>query len=332
MAATLLPLLWLLDADDLGPLAAVLLVHGFAAATQDVAIDALCIATTTPAERGAYNGWMQVGVLLGRAAMGGGVLALYGWLGDAGAVALLVTTIISSMLLLLAVRLPSSTHTLKPSSLASLRRTYHSAFSHRSTWRGVAFALLAGAAFKSFEAVFGIFLVDRGFSQQAIGLFTAGPMIGAIVVGSLLGGWLVDRIGCFRFVRSVLLILAGLIALLAWLDMASERVHNVPLLGLIAAIGAGIGVFTAASYAMYMNLTQPSIAATQFSTFMGAINGCESWSVYVLGMLIAGWGYGPGFLVMCGLSLLALPLLKQISTVSRHECESSESAAVANHD
>lgn len=62
MAATLLPLLWLLDADDLGPLAAVLLVHGFAAATQDVAIDALCIATTTPAERGAYNGWMQVGV------------------------------------------------------------------------------------------------------------------------------------------------------------------------------------------------------------------------------------------------------------------------------
>ena len=81
-------------------------LHGFAAATQDVAIDALCIATTTPAERGGYNGWMQVGMLLGRATMGGGVLALYDVLGQAGAVSLLVATILFSMVLLLATTLP----------------------------------------------------------------------------------------------------------------------------------------------------------------------------------------------------------------------------------
>jgi len=169
MAVTLLPLLWLGPVADFHTLAAVLLVHGFAAATQDVSIDALCIATTTAAERGAYNGWMQVGVLLGRATMGGGVLAAYSYLGNEGAVTLLVATILFSMLLLFATTLPTTAHTLKPPSLASLAATYHRAFTHRSTWWGVAIALVAGAAFESFEAVYGLYVVDRGFSPQVIG-------------------------------------------------------------------------------------------------------------------------------------------------------------------
>ena len=316
MAVTLLPLLQLHDVTDLRPLAAALLLHGFAAATQDVAIDALCIAATTPAERGAYNGWMQVGVLLGRAVMGGGVLAMYRWLGDAGAVSMLIGTVLSSMALLRIVKLPSSTHTLKPATLANLAQTYRSAFTVRSTLWGVAFALIAGASFKSFEAVLGLFLVDRGFTEEAIGLFSAGPMILAIVSGSLLGGWCADRVGVFTFVRFAVLGIVGLIAALAWIDLASSSVHPLPLLAMTAAIGVGIGVFTAASYAMYMNLTRPDIAATQFSTFMGAINGCESWSVFVLGLLIAKWGYGPGLLAMCGVSLLALPMLTRMSRLA----------------
>ncbi len=313
MALTLLPLLWLDVVADFRLLATVLMLHGFAAATQDVAIDALCIATTTPAERGAYNGWMQVGVLLGRATMGGGVLALYDVLGQAGAIVLLVATILFSMVLLMATTLPTAQQTLKPASLAALLATYHRAFTHRSTWWGMAFALVAGAAYKSFEAVYGVYLVDRGFSQHVIGMFTAGPMIGALVIGSMLGGWLTDRLGCFRFVRATLLGIVGLIAILALFDLTSESSHNVLLFLLLVLIGMGIGVFTAASYAMYMNLSQRTTAATQFSTFMGAINGCESWSVFVLGRLIARWGYGPAFLTMCVLSLFALPMLRRMS-------------------
>ncbi len=313
MAATLLPLLWLDPVEDFQTLAGVLLLHGFAAATQDVSIDALCMATTTTAERGAYNGWMQVGVLLGRATMGGGVLAFYSWLGNAGAVSLLVTTIVFSMGLLVVTRLPSTAHSRKSPSLAALASTYRRAFTARSTWWGIAFALVAGAAFKSFEAVYGVYLVDRGFSQRVIGMFTAGPMIGALVVGSMLGGWLADRVGSFRFVRIALVAIVALIATLAALDLTTPSLPHWTLFVLLALIGAGIGVFTAASYAMYMNLTNPATAATQFSTFMGAINGCESWSVNVLGRMIAAWGYAPGFLTMCALSLLALPLLRRMS-------------------
>jgi MFS family permease len=315
MALTIVPLAWLDPVVDFHWLAATLLLHGFAAATQDVSIDALCIATTAPAERGAFNGWMQVGVLLGRATMGGGVLATYSLLGNEGAVTLLVATIAFSMLLLVVTNLPTTLHTLKPPSFATLATTYRTAFSARSTWWGVGFALVAGAAFKSFEAVYGVYLVDRGFSERTIGVFTAGPMIGALVAGSMLGGWLTDRIGSFRFVGVALVTLAGLIALVALLDLATDGVPRPPLFALLVLIGVGIGVFTAASYAMYMNLTRPAIAATQFSTFMGAVNGCESWSVYLLGRLIVGWGYGPGFLVLCVVSLLALPMLPRMSHI-----------------
>ena len=236
---------------------------------------------------------MQVGVLRGRATMGGGVLAAFSYLGNEGAVSLLITTILFSMGLLFVIRLPTTAYSRKPPTFRTLASTYRSAFTESSTWWGVAFALVAGAAFKSFEAVYGLYLVDLGVSERTIGMFTAGPMIGALVVGSMLGGYLTDRVGSFRFVRITLVTMAALIAALAWLDIAFEQMPRLPMFALMVLIGVGIGVFTAASYAMYMNLTRPAIAATQFSTFMGAINGCESWSVYLLGRLIAGWKSGP---------------------------------------
>ncbi len=166
MAAALVPLVWLDPVEDFRTLAGVLLLHGFAAATQDVSIDALCMATTTPAERGAYNGWMQVGVLLGRATMGGGVLAAFSYLGNEGAVSLLIATILFSMGLLFVIRLPTTAYSRKPPTFRTLASTYRSAFTESSTWWGVAFALVAGAAFKSFEAVYGLYLVDLGVSER----------------------------------------------------------------------------------------------------------------------------------------------------------------------
>ncbi|HPG25758.1 MAG TPA: MFS transporter, partial [Myxococcota bacterium] len=71
MGASLLPIVGLeLDAGSLGTLSTFLLVHAFAAATQDVAIDALAIRHTPTDELGAISGWMQVGMLTGRAAFG----------------------------------------------------------------------------------------------------------------------------------------------------------------------------------------------------------------------------------------------------------------------
>jgi N-acyl-L-homoserine lactone synthetase len=63
------------------------------------------------------------------------------------------------------------------------------------------------------------------------------------------------------------------------------------------------------SYALFMDLTDPRLGATQFSAYMAATNGCESWSVWTSGRIVAAQGYPSAFLVMSAVSLLALPLL-----------------------
>jgi len=91
MGITLMPLIWVDPVSSMKWLSLLLIIHATAAATQDVAIDALCISATDATERGTLNGWMQAGMLAGRAAMGGGALVLSSLIGDAAVVLVLVS-------------------------------------------------------------------------------------------------------------------------------------------------------------------------------------------------------------------------------------------------
>ncbi len=99
MGLTLAPLIWLDPVNQFQTMTWILLAHALSAATQDVAIDALCISATAPGERGQYNGWMQAGMLLGRSMMGGGALVLAAYVGDAAIVGLLMMLTTFSMVL-----------------------------------------------------------------------------------------------------------------------------------------------------------------------------------------------------------------------------------------
>src|SRR5215207_6839007 len=59
----------------------IILAHNCFAATQDVAIDALAVATLPPEERGTANGLMFSGAYLGSAVGGSGALFLSSWIG-----------------------------------------------------------------------------------------------------------------------------------------------------------------------------------------------------------------------------------------------------------
>ncbi len=177
-------------------IATILLVHALAAATQDVAIDAYCISTTAPGERGAYNGWMQTGMLLGRGVMGGGALVMSTYLGDRFVIGLLIALTMFSLLLV--VWIPQTPIQSEAAShqdrLRQIGRSLWIAITHRNTWVGLLFGATAGAAFKSLEVFYGPYLIDRGVSQDAIGWFSMGPMIGMMIMGSMLGGRLADRV------------------------------------------------------------------------------------------------------------------------------------------
>jgi len=312
MGLTLLPLLVLDLRSDLPLIVPLLLLHAVAAATQDVAIDAYAVATVPTSERGALNGWMQTGMLLGRSLFGGVSLILFERLGSTAVHLLLIGTIWGSMAILLLSR--GTTEEIPVGGVGvrwgEFRERAAVVLRTRETWLGLLFALIAGAGFEAVGAVAGPFLLDHGLTSEQVGAFFALPVIVGMTGGSLLGGILSDRFGRRRALAFFVSLLATDILLLAGVDAWSNGGAAHVLLGSLAVLYFCIGLFTASSYAFFMDITDPALGATQFSAYMGATNACESWSAVAVGGLIARGGYPLAFVVMAGVSLIALPVLK----------------------
>ena len=310
MGLTLVPLLWLDPVARFDAWRICLLLHAFSAATQDVAIDALAINAVPPDQRGLLNGCMQAGMLGGRSLFGGGALLLASWFGWDWIVILLIAWIWATLAVVLLIDAPVA---VTPSQTPhEFRRALAGALRQRTTWLGVAFALTSAAAFESTGQLAGPFLVDRGVPSSTIGIFFGVVVVAAMLTGGLLGGALSDRWGRRRSVAAFLAGFVVLIALLAAWDTATGGTRPGMLLVLLAGMYFFVGLFTAASYALFMDLTDPRLGGTQFSTFMAATNGCESWSTLAGGRIAGSAGYPAAFLAMCGASLLSLLLLRRI--------------------
>jgi len=310
MGACLLPLLWLEPDEHVGAWVALLFAHAFFAATQDVAIDALAVTTTAPAQRGWLNGAMQAGMLLGRSLFGGGAILLASYGGWRMVIVALIAAIWLSVVFLwksvAEAAPPANTRAAGAQFLHSLRQAAGS----RTTWLGLGFALTAGAGFESLGALAGPFLVDAGVATKTTGVFFGLPVVGAMLVGGLLGGRMADRGERRRTVARYLTLLSALVASVGlgyWAGLPTGALMTLMILVYVA-----IGLFTAASYALFMDLTDPRLGATQFSTFMAATNGCEAWAAWAGGRLVGGLGYGGAFVVMPILALVGLVFLRRL--------------------
>ena len=307
MALTLLPFLWIDPAGGFAWLVPFLMAHAVAAATQDAAIDALAIESTDAAERGGLNGWMQAGMLAGRSLMGGGALIMAGWWGMRQVVLILIGWIAALLLVSLAFRPGSSPRSAEPARMRRFLGHLRRAGAKRSFRYALLFALIAGAGFEATGILAGPFLIDRGFGKGAVGAFYALPSVVAMIAGAIAGGVAADRLGKRRTVAVSLLALSASIAALA-------GIARIPAAGGwvwagLSATYLGIGLFTAASYALFMDLTDPALGATQFSAFMGATNLCEAWAANLGGRLAGAWGYPTALIVMAVVCLPALLLL-----------------------
>lgn len=308
MGLALIPLLFLDPAAHASGIIVLLFAHAFAAATQDVAIDALAIATVPAHERGSLNGWMQAGMRAGIALFGGGALAAAAVVGDEGVIVGLVVLIWSALLVLVTARPVEEAPRSERS--GTFRATLKAAALRRDTWLGLGVALLSGAAFEAVGAMAGPYLIDRGFSEGEAGpLLAAVPLVG-ITSGALAGGYLSDRMGRRRSTGVFLLLISVVVAGWAALDHAASPLPGAAIVALLSALYVSIGLFTSASYALFMDLTDRRLGGTQFSAYMGATNACEAGSGFLAGRLAAEAGYPAAFLKMALLSLLALPLLR----------------------
>jgi PAT family beta-lactamase induction signal transducer AmpG len=293
--------------EDFALIATLLMLHAVSAATQDVAVDAYALAVVPVEQRGAINAWMQAGMLVGRSLFGGGALLLDARVGPSATIVLLVVAIWSSLAVLAVAGEPEPA---RPEvALATRRRGFLTAVAEvlrgRTTWLVLAFAAIGGAGFESVGLLVGPYLLDRGFGSEQIGAFLFLPTVAAMILGAFVAGRRADRFDRRREVGLTLILLAVTILLLSGWDAHGGWVT----LLLLALLYFFIGAFTTASYALFMDMTDRRLGATQLSAYMSATNLCESWSAFAIGALVSAMGYGAAFSVMAMASLVALPLL-----------------------
>lgn len=311
MALFLLPLVVGKSAFAFPFVVAFLVAHAVAAATQDVAIDGLCIVQAPAKIRGLLNGWMQAGMLLGRSIFGGGTLILLELLSFEYAAGLLVGLLLVSAFLVrwLVAREPVPQRSEdRALSLQGILRVWKSLFTDRRILWALAFAATAGASYEAVGTLAGPFLIDSGTASRDVGWFLGTVSVVLMTLGALAGGWWADRVPRIKAAGSALVFVA---ASAIALGAASWAGNSAATWLFLCTVYTGIGVFTASTYAYFMDLTRTEFAATQFSALMGATNLCEVWSTGAGGFLVEAGGYGSAFIVLAGLSLGALALLRQ---------------------
>ncbi len=265
MALSLITLAPLDPLRSLGWYTALLFVHNLAAAAQDVGTDALAIDLLQPDERGRANGFMSAGKFAGMVVGGQGLLWVAhraGWpVAFAAAVVLLL---IPSTLVLLARE--GEVQARPPISL----RAALGAFSKRAVILAALFALVVDWCDSLiFPLTYPLFNQRLGFSEEQLAsLSTLGSLVAALA--SLAGGALCDRFG-----RRRTLIVASLGTAALNLGFALGQAywsHFAALAAFTILGGVAAGIVNAALLALFMDLTDPRLGATQFQLYMSLLN------------------------------------------------------------
>ena len=353
MAVTLLVAMPVDTKASLGLFTALLLIHNIFAATQDVAIDALAVNTLTPEECGLANGLMFGGQYLGIALGGSGVLLLTPWIGFKPSF-LLVAGVIAVVTVLVPwpmkelpgpprERLPGSRAAAVGTELARFVRDAAKAFTgSRPAFLAIILALLPLGAYSLSLALQSNVGVELGLDDRQIG--TLG-LIGTICSAGfcVLGGWLSDRYGRRRTLAVFIvataipvLILSAVMKSYGWIlpidtTLADHRVAPAELVKwfwiLVISYNVAQGLSFGVGTAIFMDVTTPAVAATQFTAYMAMCNVVFSYSATWQGRSIESWGYPVTLALDAGFGLVSLVVLLLMGKVEKRKGPAVEPVA-----
>ncbi len=282
-----------------------LFAHNLFAAAQDVGTDALAIHILPSDERGSANGFMSAGKFAGVVVGGQGLLFVAHQAGWKAAYLVAIALLLVPALLVLPVRESDAAN--KP---AHLLRDALALLSRRVVLVAALFAMVVDASDSFlFPLTYPLLTKDLGFSQQQVAtLMTIGDAVAA--VASIPGGLLSDRWGRRRTLAYSCLGVASL-------DVAFMLSHslwgNYAFQVAFAVVGAVVtGIVNASTLALFMDLVDPRLAATQFQVYMALLNTRGFWGNRLGGRaaerIPAPRMFGIGALIEV-IPLLLLPLL-----------------------
>ena len=297
-------------------LTGVLLVHNSFGAMQDVAIDALAVNTLHADERGLTNGVMFAGAAIGTAVGGSGVLFLMPLIGlNGGFVFVAACIALVTVFIVLPLQEPSTPLAgRRAAGLAAAAcemrhfsmAAFRSFLGTRGAFAGLFFALLPAGAMSLGLALQSNLAVELGMSDDSVAwlaLWTNIVSAACMVVG----GFLSDRFGRRRtlFVYMALmslpvLWLMGVLNEHQWimptgLDGSAKRVAPAALVTAlwIATLTYAVaqGLMYGTRSAIFMDVTNPAVAATQFTAYMAMMNLAIAYSATWQGIAIEALGY-----------------------------------------
>ena len=315
--------------SNVGLLVTLIVIHNIFAATQDVAIDALAVRILPAKERGIANGFMFGSSYLGQTVGGSGALLIAGWLGFKAAFPF-VLIVMTLILLFVTLRIkepePEAETELETregplwqqvgGQLKTFFQEMYRGFfkSGKGPVFGVAFALLPSGALALGLGLGSTLQVDIGMDETQIATLTFfGTVIAA--AGCIIGGWISDRVG-HRKSLSVWYLLT----ILPTIYLASRFTGIEGTAGITMAIffSAALaysftsGLIQGTRTALFMGLTNPKVAATQFTGYMALNNMVYTYSSLWQGRFADANGYASTMYLDCALvivPLLIIPLL-----------------------
>ena len=291
-------------AQSLLPLLAALLLFNFIAATQDVATDGLAVRLLDPQARGLGNGLQVGGYRVGMIAGGGGLLALYAYVGwEALCLALAALLLLSSLPVWpLREAGPPAPAARTPLSWAWLARL-------RQPGMGTLLALICAYKFgdSMVAGVIGPYMKDRALGTAEIALIKGAIGSGVSLLGAVAGGWVAYRYGR----RSALLGCGLLQAASLLLYVASAWTEDARSLLYAASTAEHLfgGMATVALFTLMMDASDPAHAGTDYTLLACALVLAQGAAQFSGAALADAAGYGPMFVLGFVLAVLGLGVL-----------------------
>ncbi len=331
MIATILAMASVPDpAQALPAIGILILLHNTFNALQDVSVDALAVDLLTEAERGKANGLMYGSKYLGTSIGAAGLGVLIGPLGMAATMVVQATLLGAIMLLPLLVRerpgerlLPWTSGAASPQAERLEERSFGSlvmdlvrAFSLRSSLLAAAVAVLALLPSGLLAPIANIlFIQDLGWSKEEYVAITGTLGVWAGLGGSIAGGFLADVVGPRRLAGLAAVLLGAMIAAFGWLDaLWTDRAFLVAYLVLESGL---LAVLNVSLFALFMAVSWPRVAATQFTAYMALLNLSTTIGLKLAGPLDARLDAATIYLIAGGLQASIVLLLPAVALRTR---------------